>query len=236
MESCGISKDRISVIGVGTDELAAADRKSKGANPLRSSDGPIVAFVSRLVSGKGLDVLLQAMPVVWGELPSTTFLIAGPSGEGSDEILRQHRAILQQGGRRVRFLGYVGGAMKSAVYDVCDVFTLPSETESFGIVYIEAWAYGKPVIGCPLKSTARLISDGVDGLLVPFGDSLSLANAIIHLLKNPQLAISMGEAGRAKVRRSYTWDVVGAKVVSAYARLLGGPEPKSFKSHSERIH
>ena len=76
---------------------------------------------------------------------------------------------------------------------------MPSRTDSFGIVYLEAWLNGVPVIGARAGGVPEVITDGVDGYLVDFGDVAALANRIELLLRRPEAARAMGEAGRRKV-------------------------------------
>ena len=89
---------------------------------------------------------------------------------------------------------------------------LPSRTESFGIVYLEAWLLGKPVIGARAGAVPDVIGDGRDGLLVEFGDVPGLARAIARLLDDRALASEMARHGREKALRLYTWE-------RQYARL-----------------
>jgi len=90
--------------------------------------------------------------------------------------------------------------------DAADVVALPSRTESYGIVFLEAWARGKPVIGAKAGAVTDVIEDGRDGMLVEFGNVSALADALRTVLDNPMLALGMGQRGRAKVQSEYTWD------------------------------
>ena len=96
-------------------------------------------------------------------------------------------------------LGYVSEEEKRDAFDACDLFVMPSRYDSFGIVYLEAWRCGKPVIGARVGAIPEVIEEGKDGLLVEFGDVDQLASAMLHLLNHPDLCREMGEAGRKKV-------------------------------------
>jgi glycogen synthase len=220
-ERRGIPGERIALMGAGTDEMHVAAALPGSGNPLRSRENPTIAFVGRLVPGKGLDVLLKAMPAIWGRLPKMRLLVAGPDGAGTARILAEHRHVLQEAGTRVQLLGACDDRTKSQLLDACDVLALPSSIESFGIVFIEAWAHRKPVIGCRTTAMSTLIGDGVDGLLVPYGDSGALAEAIVQTLTDTERAAAMGRAGYAKVTREYTWAAVGRRVAAAYVRMVG---------------
>jgi glycosyltransferase involved in cell wall biosynthesis len=96
---------------------------------------------------------------------------------------------------------------------------LPSRVDSFGIAYLEAWAYGQPVIGCQAGGVPDVIDDGQDGLLVPYGDPAALASAIGSLLADPDRRQAMGHRGRTKVEAHYTWDRIYQGLRSIYQEL-----------------
>jgi glycosyltransferase involved in cell wall biosynthesis len=101
-----------------------------------------------------------------------------------------------------------------------DVFAMPSRTESFGIVYLEAWAYGKPVIGAQTWGVSDVIDHRKDGLLVPFGDVPALVEAIAELLDHPGVRARMGARGQDKVSRLHTWDRKYAILHCAYREVV----------------
>lgn len=86
------------------------------------------------------------------------------------------------------------------LYRDCDVFAAPSIYESFGLVYLEAMAHGKPAIGCLAGGVPEVVVDGATGLLIPPGDSAALARAILKLAQDEPLAEQMGAAGLARYR------------------------------------
>jgi glycosyltransferase involved in cell wall biosynthesis len=114
----------------------------------------------------------------------------------------------------------VRGQLKCDLLAATDVFAMPSRVDSFGIVYLEAWAYEKPVIGAKAGGVPEIIEDGRDGLLVRFGDVNGLAKAIEHLFIHTNLAREMGKRGRRKVERYYTWEKVYRQVRGVYERLM----------------
>ncbi len=105
---------------------------------------------------------------------------------------------------------------KPALFAACDVFSMVSKYESFGITYLEAWAAGKPVIGADIGAVRSVIADGVDGLIVRYGDEAALARAVLRLLENGELGRAFGASGRAKVERGHTWQAVTAKLRAVY--------------------
>ena len=98
---------------------------------------------------------------------------------------------------------------------------MPSRTDTFGIVYLEAWLYDKPVIGAAAGGVPEVIADGVTGYLVPFGAVAALADRIARLLADPALRARLGAAGHAAVLREHTWDAKIARITAIYERLVG---------------
>jgi len=95
-----------------------------------------------------------------------------------------------------------------SILDACDVLALPSVEEAFGIVMIEAWMSGKPVVAADIPSTRCIVDPGVDGLTATPFDSVDLAEKILDLLADPAKRAQFGERGRAKVLSRYTWQHV----------------------------
>jgi glycosyltransferase involved in cell wall biosynthesis len=103
-------------------------------------------------------------------------------------------------------LGYVTEEEKRDAFDACDLFVMPSRYDSFGIVYLEAWRCGKPVIGARVGAIPEVIDEGKDGLLVEFGNVDQLASSILYLLDHPALSRELGERGREKVISELNWE------------------------------
>jgi glycosyltransferase involved in cell wall biosynthesis len=110
---------------------------------------------------------------------------------------------------------------KPWLFGAVDVFAYPSGYESFGIAFLEAWAAGKPVIGCRNSGAVpTVISEGEDGLLVRYQNADELADAILTLLRDRARAARMGEAGRAKMLANYTWATVAREFRRVYKRVV----------------
>ena len=118
-----------------------------------------------------------------------------------------------------RVLGFIPDQDKRDAFAACDVFALPSRTDTFGIVYLEAWLYDKPVVGAAAGGVPEVIADGVNGYLVPFGGVAAIADRIARLLTDPALRARLGAAGHATVLREHTWDAKIAKIEEIYKRL-----------------
>lgn len=164
-------------------------------------DRPTVLFLGRRDVGKGYIALLRAWPLVLKEAPDAVLLLAGPGGEDASALVH----ALPPGS--IRDLGKPDEAQKANAYAACDVFCLPSEHESFGIVYVEAWSYGKPVICGTAPASRELVQDGVTGIHADHTEAV-LASALLRLLKNRQEARVMGEAGRALQQSRFSTQVM----------------------------
>ncbi len=167
--------------------------------PPRHSGRTILA-VARLGAGereKHVDKLIRALPLV----PDARLVVIG-DGPLRPE-LRTLAATLGVADRVV-LPGAIDAATLAQAYAEAAVFALPSSKEGFGIVYLEAWAHGLPVIGSCHGAAGEVIADGVDGFTVDPADLPALAARLRQLLDDPALAARMGAAGRAKVARHYS--------------------------------
>jgi glycosyltransferase involved in cell wall biosynthesis len=106
----------------------------------------------------------------------------------------------------LHLLGAIPSSDVPSFYDALDVFAMPSRTDSFGIVYLEAWANGKPVIAANAGGVPEVVTHDENGLLIEFGDVPSLSMSILRLLDDQSFARQLGQAGRARVHNGYTWD------------------------------
>jgi glycosyltransferase involved in cell wall biosynthesis len=123
-------------------------------------------------------------------------------------------ALPESSARWLRVVGPLPMRDVPDFYAALDVFSMPSRTDSFGIVFLEAWANAKPVVAAAAGGVVEVVRHDQNGLLVPFGDVARLAEAIGRLLVDRATARRLGEAGHALVTRGYTWD-------DRYATLVG---------------
>ncbi len=201
----GVPEARLVRLGMGVD----LDELRGGNGALFRAEqgiaGPVVTFLGALTDDKGIVHLLRAMQRLWDAGRQATLAIAGPAVVPST-FEQVYHALPEEHRQHIRRLGVVGGSLKQDLLAATDILALPSRVDSFGIVYLEAWAYGRPVIGCRAGGVPDVIEDGQDGLLVEFGDVAALAQAIEALLADPERRRAMGRRGRARVERHYTWD------------------------------
>jgi glycosyltransferase involved in cell wall biosynthesis len=167
---------------------------------------------------KGTIHLVKAMQKIWHSGRMEPLVLIGHPLPEFQEFYRQ---LPPDDRRRILFLGMVEDDVKKDALAAASVFALPSRADSFGIVYLEAWLYGLPVVAARTWGVSDVIDDGSDGVLVPFGDPGSLAEAITDLLDHPETAAAMGERGRNKVLREHTWGIKCQLVLDLYERLVG---------------
>lgn len=182
----------------------------------------ILLTLARLVERKGQDKVIEALPRIKKEIPDVRYVICG---KGSDEVRLRRIAVEKGVAGEVVFAGFVPNEERGAFYDACDVYVMPSreipekgDIEGFGITYLEANAFGKPVIGGRSGGISEAVIDGVTGLLVDPCDVEAIASACIRILGDPDLAGRLGRQGRDRVRTAFHWDVICAEM----ADMLGG--------------
>lgn len=179
-----------------------------------------VGLVGRISPWKGQHVFIQAAAEVRQAFPSTRFLIIGSAMFGEEEYEREIRELTSSLGLDdcLEFTGFRTD-VQELVHSL-DVLVHASTTgEPFGQVIAEGMAACKPVVATLGGAVPEIVQDGVTGLLVPMGDAQCMAEAIIKLLSNPELAEQMGEAGRQRVEEHFTMEHVVQKVESIYDRF-----------------
>ncbi|UOX69911.1 glycosyltransferase [Enterocloster bolteae] len=165
---------------------------------------------------KGVDVLLKA----FGRIQGAELVIIG-TGVLEEEL----KAYADGNGfsDRVFFKGQVSDDVLYAEFEESDVFVLPSvaKSEAFGLVQLEAMAYGKPVINTFLESGVPEISlDGITGYTVEPGNEEALANAMIRMIREPEQRKKMGMAARKRLEEEYTLDVMLGRLLELYTKLM----------------
>lgn len=217
----GIRRDRIVVIGGGVDPERFTGLDSTAWRVERGiGSAPLVALVGQQAPHKGIGALLAAMPEIWRSAPDTHLVVAGRTTLHSGDLRRMAASLAPPGEGRVTFLDQPNDRETATLIKSCDIFALPSRHESFGLVYLEAWICGRPVIGARIGSVSSVIEEGRDGLLVDPGDSGDLARAVLRLIDSPDLRRRMGEAGRRKTLERYTWESVVPRFRETYRQVI----------------
>jgi phosphatidylinositol alpha-mannosyltransferase len=198
------------------------DHFSPDVSPIDEfSDGKLnILFVGRLEKRKGVKYLLEAFKQVKQEIPDSRLIIVGP---GTRLRGKYEKHVMKSGLEDVVFTGLVPYEELPRYYKTADVFCAPAiGRESFGIILLEAMAVGKPIVASNIEGYASVVSNGVDGLLVPPADTGSLAQALISLLTDESLRQKMGVKGRAKALE-HSWEQIAQKVLNYYVRVLSEP-------------
>jgi glycosyltransferase involved in cell wall biosynthesis len=218
----GASPDRVFTVGLGVDPEPFQKTSTADAKRSLGLEGkPVVAFIGQLGGHKGVDTLVRAMPRVWRAVPDAHLLLAGARTMFAEQIESTIREWPLADQKKVTVHYNFSDEEKPVLFSAADVFAYPSGFESFGLAFLEAWAAGKPVIGCRRGAVPSVVKAGRDGLLVDYQSVDMLAEAIILLLRNPSWARSLGEAGRAKVLSDYTWLKIARRFRDVYDFALG---------------
>jgi len=215
----GLAPERVRVVGGGLDPLPGADAWASCAELLQRHQlrPPVVAFIGRVSRDKGALVAAEAVRRLCRQGNEVTLALMG---QVSPEFSRYYRRLKAADREYIRPLGLVDEATKHALLEASAMLVLPSRADSFGLVLLEAWAHGKPVVGARAGGIPGVIDEGEDGLLVPYGDVRALAEAVALLLQDQPLAQRMGQRGRQKVASQYSWEAVCERVLAAYNQVL----------------
>ncbi|MCP5100429.1 MAG: glycosyltransferase family 4 protein [Chloroflexi bacterium] len=204
----GVPASHIQIIGGGVNADAFQNAEQAGT-ALRHrcgfGDDPVAVLIGRQTAYKRADLIISAMQQVWQTTPSARLLLAGARTSYSDELDQMIAKLPTNQQSHITMITDFAEVDKPAILAATDILLQPSERESFGIVFLEAWAAGKPVIGARSGASPTVIDEGKDGLLATYGDVDAWATAISQLLSDKAVRNKMGEAGRAKVYRRYTW-------------------------------
>jgi phosphatidyl-myo-inositol alpha-mannosyltransferase len=203
--------DGIRVVPNGVDVELFSD----AAPAPRLPAGRRILWTHRLDPQKGFRVAVEAFAELAGEFPDLSFVVIG---EGRDRSAIQ--ALPAEARSRVFMLGTVPHDRLPPYHAGADVFVAPAlGQESFGIVLVEAMAAGVPVVATDIGGYREVIRKDVDGLMVPPGDPMALAQAVARILREPELGKKLSEAGRARARE-FTWDRVVGEVEDVYGDAL----------------
>lgn len=219
----GADPERIVVLPPGVDHAffapgnRAGARRAIGADP----DRRLVLFVGRIQPLKGADVALEAFAKVVADHPDTQlYVVGGPSGPGGHAHLAQLRRLVEQRslGSAVRFVEPQPHHMLSSYYRAAEVVLVPSRSESFGLVALEAAACGTPVVATAVGGLVTLVDHGRTGFLVDERSPESFAAAASRILADPALASSLGRAA-AERARAYRWSATADGLRELYCAL-----------------
>lgn len=226
---CGYPEQKIRVVhnGVDAGKYDAARFSPQQVESFREKIGvgsfPMIFFIGRLTWVKGVDTLVLAMPWILKEIPDAKLVILG-RGE-MDQMLTQMVRDLHLEENVLLHFRMVPEEERLLYYAACDIAVFPSKYEPFGIVCTEAQSMGKPVVvGARGTSGFReqVIPTGneICGFHINPYDPLDIAEYVVKILKDPDLAATMGKNGRSRVLRNFTWEIASEKTLRVYQELV----------------
>jgi glycosyltransferase involved in cell wall biosynthesis len=191
--------DHVHVTGVGPNLRSL---------PNVERDAATVLFVGRRERYKGYHALRAAASLVWAERPDARFVTIGQAA---------WNAALDRGSHDPRWIerGVATEEEKAEAFARATMFAMPSEHETFGHTYLEAWSAGLPVIAGDIPPLREVVREGIDGLHAA-NEPRAIADAVLALLRDPERARRMGASGRERLAREFTWPAVAKRTESAY--------------------
>lgn len=221
----GDPRGRLEIVAPGVDHafFSPGDRRgARRAIGLEDHKGPLLLFVGRIQPLKGVDVAVRALAAL-DRSDATLLIVGGASGaDGDDEVAMLHALVTELGlNERVRYVDPQPHYLLATYYRAADVVLVPSRSESFGLVALEAAACGTPVVAAAVGGLRTLVDHGHSGFLVDGRDPAVYASYTAELLDNDSLAHEM--AHRAATRSlDYTWSLAAARLRRVYADLTVG--------------
>jgi D-inositol-3-phosphate glycosyltransferase len=217
------SSSRVAVVapGVDVDRFTPGDRLAARRRLGLPIDGPVVAFVGRIQPLKAPDVLLHAAAELRQSMPNlTVVIVGGPSGSGLDRPTALIDLASGLGvSDSVRFLPPLNGGALPDLYRAADIVAVPSHSESFGLVALEAQACGTPVVAAAVGGLVTAVRDGVSGRLVRGHDPVDWAHTLGRLLDDKAWRARL-ERGAVEHARGFSWNKTTAGLLAVYREAV----------------
>lgn len=197
-----------------------------------ASQEKILFFIGRLVREKGVQVLLEALPIIKERIPNVRVVIAG-RGPYAEEL---HRISLHLGlDQQVTFAGYIDEETRNQLYAHADVAVFPSLYEPFGLVALEAMATGTPVVVSDTGGFAETVVHGVNGIRVAPGNASELAGQVCTLLGDPELARRLAGRALQDVEEKFSWPSIARRYEAIYQQIVFSPEARRWRREADRL-
>ena len=210
----------VEIVAPGVEHAFFTPGDKRGARfALGMGEGPVLLFVGRIQPLKGVDVAVRALAAL-NRRDAALYVVGGASGlDGDTEVVRVNALISELGlTQQVHFVEPQAHHMLSTYYRAADAVWVPSRSESFGLVALEAAACGTPVIANAVGGLLSLVDHGLTGYLVADRDPNMFAQYTAELLNNPALASAMSIAAAERGRR-YTWSFAAARLRRVYTDI-----------------
>jgi glycosyltransferase involved in cell wall biosynthesis len=193
-------------------------RCSQTPAALSTFSRPIIGTVARLIPSKGVHILLDAFATCLEHSVQASLLVLG---DGPERAALEAHARARGIAGHVHFLGYMAAPDVSAMIRAFDIFAFPTFGEGFGLVLLEAMAWGKPIVASRVMAIPEIVLHNDTGLLVPPGDAVSLAQALLRLMQDPTLCHTLGMAGQKRGEQEFTVERMVQQTVNVYNEMLG---------------
>jgi len=219
-DECAVRNENILILGSGVnpEEWADADGHLAAKAFSIPAGNKVVLSVTTHCKDKGSCTLLDSAINLWKAEEDFVLLLAGPIQADFRSHLDMRSCDIPQG--KLIVTGYISEDIRKHLFAASSIVAVPSRLDAFGIVVLDGWISGKPVIGCNAGGMPDLIDEGINGFLIDFGDTEALSKKISILLNNENLAESMGRCGRAKTIQKYTWHNVTDNFYTAVQERL----------------
>ncbi|MEL7207451.1 MAG: glycosyltransferase, partial [Actinomycetota bacterium] len=217
----GAAPDRIEIVAPGVDHAFFSPGDQAGARAATGlGPGPVLLFVGRIQPLKGLDVAVRALADL--DRPGATLVVVGgPSGVDGDGELARVRALADRLGvaEQIRWIEPQPHTLLSTWYRAADVCLVPSRSESFGLVALEAAACGVPVVAAAVGGLRSIVQHGRTGFLVEGRDPAVFASYVDEILDAPEVASSFSAAAADRAA-GYTWSTTAARLRRLYGDVV----------------
>ena len=215
----GLPFEKINVIpnGINLSNFTGIERDYDFRRQYAMDNEKIILYVGRLVYEKGIQHLIAAMPKILSNYHDSKLIIAGRGGM-MDELKAEARNLGL--GNKVYFTGYLDSKQVQKMYKCADVAVFPSTYEPFGIVALEAMLAGVPTVVSDVGGLNEIVNHGVDGMKSYAGNPNSIADSVIALLKDHQLAANVSKKAKQKVKEQFNWEKIAQDTHFAYEKAI----------------
>ena len=215
----GLPFDKINVIpnGINLTNFNGVDRDYDFRRQYAMDNEKIILYVGRLVYEKGVQHLISAMPKILENYHDAKLIIAGKGGM-LDELKSQAEAIGLS--NKIYFTGYLNSKQVQKMYKCADVAVFPSTYEPFGIVALEAMLAGVPTVVSDIGGLNEIVDHGVNGMKSYAGNSNSIADSVISLLYDKQLASNVSKKAKQKVKEEFNWNKIAQDTHYIYEQAI----------------
>lgn len=215
----GLPFDKINVIpnGINLTNFNGVERDYDFRRQYAMDNEKIILYVGRLVYEKGIQHLISAMPKILNGYHDTKLIIAGKGG-----MLEELKAQANSMGlsNKIYFTGYLNSKQVQKIYKCSDIAVFPSTYEPFGIVALEAMLAGIPTVVSDIGGLNEIVEHGVNGMKSYAGNANSIADSVLNLLYDKQLASNVAKKAKQKVKEEFNWTKIAQDTHYIYERAI----------------